>query len=368
MFLRFLSLSLYIVAVAGHAYITGPIETRSGLNARPVRNGVGDVVKLLQYVDKDSHIAAGCVGKAGENKDLGPQPPTRTYRTGQQIVLTYDVGLGHPAPANIIQARLKTDNEDFSKNVLRTITGAPADQMVVSGSGKSMIVQLPAGKTCERCVLQWSWFSQQDGPGGGGYISCIDFKITALGTAQSDCDQPITSAELAKHSTANNCWMRLRGKAYDVSNLNHPNDLWKQYCGKDGTQAYFGQNVHNIGKLSGTCKGTFTADSLPNVAPTVPAAGPTIIAASSKAPTRVPSSSGTTGGGDPGPQNISPTTRKFTGVPTPPTMPAPTPLPTTSNTGFNDKGNMSPASAPATSSFILISTLFLAMGAAAAAV
>lgn len=48
--------------------------------------------------------------------------------------------------------------------------------------------------------------------------------------------------EVAKHSTAEDCWLAIDGKVYDVTGWNpkHPGgaDLITQSCGKDGSDAY----------------------------------------------------------------------------------------------------------------------------------
>ena len=49
-------------------------------------------------------------------------------------------------------------------------------------------------------------------------------------------------ADLAKHATADNCWMAIRGNVYDLSAYlpEHPSrpELVQPWCGKEATEAY----------------------------------------------------------------------------------------------------------------------------------
>ena len=49
----------------------------------------------------------------------------------------------------------------------------------VDASGESILVQIPADKTCNNCVLQWLWDAVND---GGHYVQCVDMAITTDGT------------------------------------------------------------------------------------------------------------------------------------------------------------------------------------------
>ncbi|MEI6528286.1 MAG: cytochrome b5-like heme/steroid binding domain-containing protein [bacterium] len=52
----------------------------------------------------------------------------------------------------------------------------------------------------------------------------------------------LNAAEVAKHSTASDCWMIINAKVYDLSNydINHPGGTYTidSYCGKDATVAF----------------------------------------------------------------------------------------------------------------------------------
>ncbi len=50
----------------------------------------------------------------------------------------------------------------------------------------------------------------------------------------------LTLGEVAKHSTASDCWMAINGKVYDLSNfISHPSGgTYLPYCGTDATVAF----------------------------------------------------------------------------------------------------------------------------------
>jgi len=56
----------------------------------------------------------------------------------------------------------------------------------------------------------------------------------------------LTPAEIAKHNTANDCWLLIRGKVYDVTSYlpYHPGGPQTiiQYCGQDATNAFATQD------------------------------------------------------------------------------------------------------------------------------
>jgi len=67
--------------------------------------------------------------------------------------------------------------------------------------------------------------------------------LTAASSANTS--SPLTTVtlsleEVAKHSTAVDCWMTIRGVVYDLSSFtSHPGgSAYVPYCGKDGTAAY----------------------------------------------------------------------------------------------------------------------------------
>lgn len=50
----------------------------------------------------------------------------------------------------------------------------------------------------------------------------------------------LSASEVAKHSTAADCWMIISGKVYNVSSFSaHPGgDVYVPFCGRDATQAF----------------------------------------------------------------------------------------------------------------------------------
>jgi len=70
----------------------------------------------------------------------------------------------------------------------------------------------------------------------------------------SDQDIKLTASEVAKHSSASDCWMIVSGKVYNVTSYagSHPGGVGTiySYCGKDGTSVFYGlphsQNAANI--------------------------------------------------------------------------------------------------------------------------
>jgi cytochrome b involved in lipid metabolism len=55
-------------------------------------------------------------------------------------------------------------------------------------------------------------------------------------------EKSYSKADLAKHATAENCWMAIRGSVYDLSAYlpEHPSrpELVLPWCGKEATEAY----------------------------------------------------------------------------------------------------------------------------------
>lgn len=70
--------------------------------------------------------------------------------------------------------------------------------------------------------------------------------ITANMPAQS-----FTMEEVAKHSSASDCWMAISGKVYDVTKYigSHPGgDMILQGCGKEATSMIEAKPAHSSGK------------------------------------------------------------------------------------------------------------------------
>lgn len=62
----------------------------------------------------------------------------------------------------------------------------------------------------------------------------------------SAAERRIASSEIARHASADDCWMAIRGGVYDVSAYipEHPTrpDIVTAWCGKDATEAYDTKN------------------------------------------------------------------------------------------------------------------------------
>lgn len=58
--------------------------------------------------------------------------------------------------------------------------------------------------------------------------------------AKQASQSSLTMAEIARHSTANDCWMVIGGSVYDLSSFtNHPGgSTYVPYCGTDATVAF----------------------------------------------------------------------------------------------------------------------------------
>jgi hypothetical protein len=63
-----------------------------------------------------------------------------------------------------------------------------------SDSLHTLSVQLPRGKTCDLCTLQWIWSAEQD---GGSYLGCADISITTNGQPVTPAPQPVPGEVLA---------------------------------------------------------------------------------------------------------------------------------------------------------------------------
>ena len=69
---------------------------------------------------------------------------------------------------------------------------------------------------------------------------CAGNAAVEPGAAPANTTTTISLAEMAKHSTASDCWMAINGIVVDLTSYtNHPaGEQIRNYCGKDGTSAY----------------------------------------------------------------------------------------------------------------------------------
>eukprot|EP01111_Echinosteliopsis_oligospora_P011551 TRINITY_DN383_c0_g1_i1.p1 TRINITY_DN383_c0_g1~~TRINITY_DN383_c0_g1_i1.p1 ORF type:complete len:216 (-),score=57.82 TRINITY_DN383_c0_g1_i1:26-673(-) len=101
-----------------------------------------------------------------------PNPPagtvTATYQAGSNITVTWDTTIVHASAPGVRVAIIYKAGDLFADNIL-------ANGVDAGNQGcHSISVQLPAGKTCNNCTLQWSWTSTAD---GGFYIGCSDIVV-----------------------------------------------------------------------------------------------------------------------------------------------------------------------------------------------
>lgn len=87
-------------------------------------------------------------------------------------------------------------------------------------------------------------------------LATVSFWLAVLGLAASHAwlpaetgqpletaaDQHHSLAEVARHESAEDCWMAIKGEVYDLSGYlpEHPSDPEEilAWCGREGTQAY----------------------------------------------------------------------------------------------------------------------------------
>jgi hypothetical protein len=97
--------------------------------------------------------------------------------------------------------------------------------------------------------------SDGDSSGGDDSDDSDDGNNTSGGTGPTT---PYTAAEVAAHSTANDCWTIIFDKVYDLSTFSHSGGaaVITAICGKDGTASYQGQHGTSIkSTLNGYLKG-----------------------------------------------------------------------------------------------------------------
>ena len=178
------AVAIMLPAVRSHAVMTFPAP----------RPGIGgtDGYKLQPFASAQIIANSGC-GGGTNNRDPGVQAPVSTYSPGDTVQVSWRMTTPHPADniANGIRVALHVSAQDsFANNILLGgVEGDPPYQRIPAGDDLGTVdeirtetVQLPRGKTCDICTLQWVWSAQGD---GGSYIGCTDISITANG-------QPLT--------------------------------------------------------------------------------------------------------------------------------------------------------------------------------
>ena len=185
-------LSALSLLTLGHAFLRTPIP-RDG-TAGP--NGRG--YRLTPFSDARQKANHGCGGAA--NGGLTVQRPTQVYQQGLGMPIRWRVAVPHNADVRDTGLRVAIHyavDDSFECNVLlggaegedgfqsreeirlnAASAGAVARPNPLLGNEFSTMVTLPAGKTCDYCVLQWMWAARDD---NGFYLSCADIAITADG-------------------------------------------------------------------------------------------------------------------------------------------------------------------------------------------
>jgi len=174
-------------------------------------------------VSKQFEDNGGKCGVCGDSwEDPHPQPHetggyfgnriiSRTYVKGSYIDLEVELTANHQGhfqfklcPVQNIRSYEEASQSCFDNNIIRALDGAddfPIDtkkmKTTVRVSGK-----LPAGLTCQRCIMQWTWRSAnswgncRNGTAGLGcgpqetFRNCADVKIVASSNLLPRTDNP----------------------------------------------------------------------------------------------------------------------------------------------------------------------------------
>jgi len=142
--------------VWGHGYLKSPTA----------RSGVRDT-KYTPYNDAVKLATCG--------NDPDAKPIVATYTEGQEITVTWEITIPHTSAPGVRIALKKQNSDSFDAGTI-LVSGLEASTPANTRGDYSATVKLPAGVTCESCVLQWVWQSQSD---GGFYIGCADVTIKA---------------------------------------------------------------------------------------------------------------------------------------------------------------------------------------------
>ena len=166
-------------------------------------------VKLEPFSDARVAANQGCgiTGVTGTNNGAAytVQRPTQAFRKGTNVQIQWSLTIPHNDDRIDTGIRVAVHfgpGDSFECNILTGgLEGDPDFDITLQGSQNpiisagppdapanalvSTLVTLPANKTCDYCVLQWTWAARTDGPTGGYYISCADIAITESGNLPS---------------------------------------------------------------------------------------------------------------------------------------------------------------------------------------
>lgn len=153
---------------------------------------------MTPFSDARKVANLGCGGDL--NHATGVTPPTKTnvFKPGQFLHIKWKLTIPHNDDNRDTGIRVAVHFEptdSFECNILTGgLIGDPGFKPIIDGHANprlisagpenavaneevSTLIQLP-NKTCDYCVLQWTWAARND---GGFYISCADIAITADG-------------------------------------------------------------------------------------------------------------------------------------------------------------------------------------------
>ena len=180
---------LLIDHAIGHAVMTKPTP----------RNGtqIGSGIKLTPFSAARTIANSGCGGP--DNMDPGTGKPVATYQSGASVQVEWKLTVPHPADHTLNGVRVAVHfaaGDSFEQNILAGgVEGDPDVGSVPAGgpnaesdSLQTVAVNLPAGKTCDLCTLQWVWSAQGD---GGSYVGCADISVTANGQPVTPVPEPV---------------------------------------------------------------------------------------------------------------------------------------------------------------------------------
>jgi len=174
----------------GHAILTVPVGRPHPIDPQGA--------KMTPFADARRVANLGCGGTQNHAVTTQIPQPSNVFVPGQHVHIKWKLTVPHNADNEDTGIRVAIHYEEgdsFECNILagglvgdpgfkpiidghknpRLISAGPAN--AIADQEVSTIVKLP-NKTCEYCVLQWTWAARQD---GGFYISCADIAIVRGG-------------------------------------------------------------------------------------------------------------------------------------------------------------------------------------------
>ncbi|KAG9301897.1 hypothetical protein G9A89_004577 [Geosiphon pyriformis] len=94
-------------------------------------------------------------------------PADNTYKSGSSIQILFEITAAHQGKC-FVELSTTGDSGDFK--ILKKLPSCANET-----GNFSRRVELPAGKTCDKCTLRWRWLAKTTEE---LYINCADIKIT----------------------------------------------------------------------------------------------------------------------------------------------------------------------------------------------